>query len=128
MNALKIIVSSVIVLCLDFVYLGSHSQYFKKVFTRIQGKSILRYPAALLCYAAMITLLNTFIIQKYSKPTLKVLLSAFLLGFLTYIIYDLTNYATIEKWPIYLVLVDSVWGGSLFALTTYLTLRFVNQI
>lgn len=124
MNISKIIISSVIILLLDFIYLGSHSQYFKKVFTKIQGKSIIRYSAALLCYVAMITLLNTFIIQKYSKPSFKVLSNAFLLGFLTYIIYDLTNYATIEKWPLYLVIVDSIWGGSLFALTSYLTMKF----
>ena len=124
MNISKIIISSVIILLFDFIYLGSHSQYFKKVFTKIQGKSIIRYSAALLCYVAMITLLNTFIIQKYSKPSFKVLSNAFLLGFLTYIIYDLTNYATIEKWPLYLVIVDSIWGGSLFALTSYLTMKF----
>ena len=43
---------------------------------------------------------------------------------LNHIIYDLTNYATIEKWPLYLVVVDSIWGGGLFALTTYLTLKY----
>ena len=124
MNISKIVISSIIILLLDFIYLGSHSQYFKKVFTKIQGKSIIRYSAALLCYIAMIALLNTFIIQKYSKPSFKVLSNAFLLGFLTYIIYELTNYATIEKWPLYLVVVDSIWGGSLFALTSYLTMKF----
>ena len=124
MNVSKIVISSVIILLLDFIYLTSHSKYFKKVFTNIQGKSIIRYSAALMCYVAMIALLNTFIIQKYSKPTFNVLSSAFLLGFLTYIIYDLTNYATIEKWPLYLVVVDSIWGGGLFALTSYLTLKY----
>ena len=55
MNISKIVISSIIILLLDFIYLGSHSQYFKKVFTKIQGKSIIRYSAALLCYIAMIT-------------------------------------------------------------------------
>lgn len=126
MNILRILVSSCIILFFDFLYLGSHAQYFKKVFTQIQGKSIIRYFAAILCYLAMIALLNIFIIQKYSKPTPKIVSNAFLLGFLTYIIYDLTNYATIEKWPLYLVIVDSVWGGSLFAITSYITMKFVH--
>ena len=74
----------------------------------------------------MITLLNVFIIQKYSNPTLSVLKVSFLLGFLTYLIYDLTNYATIEKWPLYLVIIDSLWGGSLFSLTTFVTMKLVH--
>lgn len=128
MDYSKIVVSSIVIFLLDFVYLSSHSQYFKNMFTKIQGKSIMRYSAALLCYIAMITLLNLFILQNYSAPTSNVLISAFALGFLSYIIYDLTNYATIEKWPLYLVIVDSIWGGFLFSLTSYITLKYSKRI
>jgi uncharacterized membrane protein len=32
-------------------------------------------------------------------------------GLIVYGVYDLTNYATVEKWPAMLVLVDVAWGS-----------------
>ena len=48
------------------------------------------------------------------------MLDAFLLGFTTYAIYDLTNYALLNKYSFKLGLMDSIWGGTLFALTNYI--------
>jgi len=33
-----------------------------------------------------------------------------LFGFFTYATYDLTNLATIQKWPLAIVVVDIIWG------------------
>ena len=38
-----------------------------------------------------------------------------LYGFFTYATYDLTNLATIRKWPIIIVVVDILWGVCLCA-------------
>jgi uncharacterized membrane protein len=35
------------------------------------------------------------------------------LGFLCYATYDLTNMATIAKWPLSIVVIDMVWGAVL---------------
>ena len=39
-----------------------------------------------------------------------------LFGFFTYATYDLTNLATLDRWPIKVVVVDMAWGSVLCAL------------
>jgi len=41
---------------------------------------------------------------------------AFLTGLATYAIYDFTQLATFDKYPIWLALADSLWGGLLLSL------------
>ena len=41
----------------------------------------------------------------------RALLWGCLYGFFTYATYDLTNMATIENWPLKVVIVDIMWGG-----------------
>jgi uncharacterized membrane protein len=50
---------------------------------------------------------------------------AFLFGALSYAIYDFTNYATIADFPLSFALVDTLWGGILFALT-YIIMKKIN--
>lgn len=38
------------------------------------------------------------------------LLGAGLLAFIAYATYDLTNLATIKKWPVRIVIIDMIWG------------------
>lgn len=45
---------------------------------------------------------------------------AFLLGFITYGVYDFTNLATLKNWNLEIALVDTLWGGILFLLLKYL--------
>jgi uncharacterized membrane protein len=50
---------------------------------------------------------------------------AFIIGALTYAVYDFTNYATIADFPLSFGIIDSLWGGTLFALT-YFILQKIN--
>ena len=45
-------------------------------------------------------------------------LAAQALGVITYGIYDLTNYATLDKWSIRYVVVDIAWGGTICGIAT----------
>jgi hypothetical protein len=76
----------------------------------------LRWEGALLCYLVLVFGINYFIIQPR-----KSVYDAFILGVVIYAIYETTNYATLKKWSETMVMMDSLWGGILFALTTYLT-------
>jgi uncharacterized membrane protein len=38
-------------------------------------------------------------------------------GLVAYSVYDLTNYATLQAFPLRVVVVDMAWGGVLSALT-----------
>jgi uncharacterized membrane protein len=55
---------------------------------------------------------------------------AFLLGstfgFFTYATYDLTNLATLKKWPVKVVLVDIVWGMILCGTVASLSFHILN--
>jgi uncharacterized membrane protein len=88
---------------------------FSSMVQNIQGSSMkIRPGGAFVAYAAMILLFNQFITKESSG------LDAFLLGFLAYAIYDGTNFALIDKWDLKTAIVDSVWGGCLFWLTSKL--------
>ena len=48
----------------------------------------------------------------------KTLLLGALYGFITYATYDLTNLATLKDWPVFLTLVDILWGTVLAILVS----------
>ena len=58
--------------------------------------------------------LNYFII----KPR-KSVSDAFLLGLVIYGDYETTSYALLKNWSLITVIIDTLWGGALFAITTY---------
>ena len=47
---------------------------------------------------------------------------ASILGWVIYGVYESTNLAVFKKWDLKTVLVDGIWGGILFGLTTYIYL------
>ena len=97
MDIKTIIISSIVLLSLDYIYLKGNTKYFHKVFKNIQNSKMnIRIEGVILCYIALIILLNYFLLDD-EKRTVK---DAFLLGFLVYAIYDTTNYTTFDKWPV----------------------------
>jgi uncharacterized membrane protein len=68
-----------------------------------------------LCYLFLITGINYFIIKPRKSAS-----EAFLLGLVIYGVYETTNYALLNNWSILTVVMDTLWGGILFALTTYI--------
>lgn len=99
------------VLVLDGLYLSSLSNYFSKVFKEIQGtKMEFRIPSAALCYVFII-----FSIYYFGFVLNIGLFNMFILGITIYGIYELTNHATIKKWPLFMVIVDTLWGGILYS-------------
>ena len=53
---------------------------------------------------------------------------AFLLGIVIYGVYETTNYALFKNWSILSVIIDTLWGGLLFASTTYIVNLLRNII
>jgi uncharacterized membrane protein len=60
----------------------------------------------------------------------KALLNGAILGFLCYATYDLTNMATIARWPLQIVVIDIAWGsvltGSVSVLSYLLAEKFMQ--
>lgn len=114
--------SAIVMLMLDGIYLSSFKNVFNNVFKNIQGSGInIKYSGVILCYLLLVFGINYFIISKRES-----LINAFLLGFVIYGVYETTNYATLDKWPIFMIILDSLWGGILFTLTTYTTYKLYN--
>ena len=112
----NILISSIVFISIDFFYLNLMKKYFNKQVQDIQGTPIkMNLFAALICYVFLITGLNYFII----KPNRSVK-DAFLLGLVIYGVFETTNKALFSKWSWLTVIIDTFWGGILFALTTFI--------
>jgi uncharacterized membrane protein len=110
------LVSAIIFIVIDFVYLNVMKGYFDNQIKMVQGSPIkMNYLGAALCYILLIIGINYFII----KPRRSVS-DAFLLGIIIYGVYETTNYALLKNWSILTVIIDTLWGGLLFAATTYI--------
>ena len=117
----RLLVIAIVMLILDAIYLNTFSQFFNNVVMRIQGSKIkFNLIGAVLCYIILIGGLDYFIISKK-----KSLMDAFLLGIVIYGVYDTTTYAIFDKWSPMAVIIDTLWGGILFTLTTFITYRLV---
>jgi uncharacterized membrane protein len=110
------LISAIVFISIDFIYLNVMKSYFDKQIQNIQGSKIeLNLLGAALCYIFLIYGLNYFII----KPR-KSVNEAFLLGIVIYGVFETTNYALFKNWSIITVIIDTLWGGLLFASTTYI--------
>lgn len=118
--AVDILILTIILLAFDGCYLYANAKTFRNLVFDIQGKNMtIRPESVVLCYFAIIVGLYYFIIKDNKSP-----LEAFLLGFMVYGVYDSTNYATLSNYTATFALMDTLWGGVLFALVTF----FFQQI
>jgi len=114
-----ILISALILVVLDSIYLNSVKNFFGKQIKLVQGSPMrVNLGAAVATYIFLIFGLNYFILQKNASVT-----DAFFLGLVIYAVFELTNMALFSKWSLMPVLIDSTWGGILFALTTWLTYK-----
>ena len=122
-----IIISAVVFVLVDAIYLNIIGNEYLKMINNIQGKSgNLKLGSAVACYIFLVLGLNYFILEpakKNKKPLKQSLIDAFILGLVIYGVYETTSHALFEKWDIKPVIYDTLWGGSLFAISTYIVLK-----
>lgn len=117
------LISAIILISIDFVYLNVMKGYFAEQIKKVQGTPVkVNYLGTAICYIFLITGLNYFII----KPN-RSINEAFLLGLVIYGVYETTNYALFSNWSLFSVFIDTLWGGLLFASTTFIVnkLRYI---
>jgi len=111
-----LLLSAIIFVAIDFIYINLIKNYFKNQIEKVQNSPMkVNLFAAMLCYIFLIFALNYFIIQPKKSVS-----DAFLLGILIYGVYETTNYALFTKWSFLTVVIDTLWGGTLFALTAFI--------
>jgi len=116
----RLVLSGLTLLLLDAVFLYMIAPIFQAQIIAVQGSPIQWNPlGAILSYVFLIFGLNYFILQE--KRSVK---DAFLLGLVIYGTYETTTLALLRKWRLQTAVIDTLWGGVLFAATTAIVYRF----
>ncbi len=121
MNILLFFIAFVIFFIIDILWLGL---FAKKMYQSQIGYILSKKPnwyAAIVFYILYIVFLLIFaIVPALDNGALTdAMLYGALYGFITYATYDLTNLATLDKWPLKVTIIDMVWGTFLgFSVST----------
>ena len=111
-----ILIITVIILVLDAIYLTATRSIFGEVVAKIQRVAIqMRVEGAIVVYALLVLGLYKFIISE-RRPVK----DAAIFGLVIYGVFDFTNYAMFKNYDLATALMDTAWGTTLMALTTYL--------
>lgn len=117
------LVSLIIFFAIDLVWLGVIAKnFYREQIGFIMSKDV-QWSAAILFYCLYIAGLVFFAVM----PALNegswsaALFSGGFFGLVCYATYDLTNLATLEGWPVKMVVYDLLWGTFISALTTLMT-------
>ncbi len=109
-----IIIILVIMLALDSIYLYATSSIFGVLVAKIQRTAMqVRLSGAIVVYLLLALGLYYFIIKDDRSAW-----EAGLLGLIIYGTFDFTNYAMFKNYDLSVAIMDTLWGGILFALTT----------
>jgi len=120
----KLLVSALIFVIIDSFYLQLMKNYFENQIKIVQNSPMkINIIGILSCYIFLILGLNYFIIKQNRSIN-----DAFLFGLVIYGVFETTNYAIFKNWSLISVIIDTLWGGILFASTTYLTKLFFGKL
>jgi uncharacterized membrane protein len=110
-----IILAGIIFVFIDSIYLSIMTPFYSKLILKIQNKPMeFDIFAALLCYVSLLFGLYYFVLREKKSVS-----DAILLGLVIYAVFEFTNKAMFKKWNWTSVVIDTLWGGALFGLTTY---------
>jgi len=115
-----ILLTATTVLLLDGIFIYGIKDHFNKQIKLVQGTDIVPdFLAIGLTYIVIISSLYYFIIKERKSAA-----DAAFLGFSTYAIYELTTKSLLKNWSWKTVMMDTVWGATLYFLTTLIVYRF----
>ncbi len=107
---------AVVSFLLDYIFLSMIKPFSTAMIYKIQGSPLrINYIAAAVVYMIVVFQIHYFIILQKAS-----LLHAFLLGSSTYGLFEFTNMSLFKHWNYKLALLDTLWGGVLYSLTTYI--------
>jgi len=139
---IDLIVLAVIILVLDSVFLYIAKDIFARQVMLVQGTALkVNIPSAVVCYVLIVIGLYYFVLRHIIVPnattaaaavqTMRLtdgIKSAFFLGILVYGVYETTTLAVLRNWSPVTALIDTTWGGTLFALSAYLFYKYKTLI
>ena len=118
----KLLLTAIVFVIVDGIFLSMMKPYFENQVKLVQGSGIkVNITATILCYVFLIFGIYYFIIQPNKSVQ-----DAFLFGIVVYAVYETTSRALLTKWKWSTVFIDTLWGGILFALTTWIMKKMVK--
>lgn len=114
---IRMLIAAILVVAVDSFYLNMVKGHWENQVRDVQKSAMkINLTGAALSYIFIIFALNYFILRKNASVG-----DAFLLGLAIYGIFEFTNMAIFKEWQLYTVITDTLWGGALFAIVTYMT-------
>lgn len=108
-------------LVLDAMYLTATRSIFGATVAKIQRVAMqIRIEGAVVVYVLLVLGLYKFIISE-RRPVK----DAAILGLVIYGVFDFTNYTMFKNYDLATALMDTTWGTTLMALTTYLVYQIM---
>jgi uncharacterized membrane protein len=137
-----LLVLSVIILALDAVFLTLAKDIFARQVMLVQGTAMkVNIPSAVVCYIIIVLGLYYFVLRHIIVPnassaaaaiqTMRIgdgVNAAFFLGILVYGVYETTTLAILRNWSPMTALIDTTWGGTLFALSAYIFYKYKTMV
>jgi len=138
MSISDLFVVAIIVLALDAVFLTLTKDLFARQVMLVQGTAMkVNIPSAAICYVLIVLGLYYFVLRHIIVPnatsaaasiqTMRIgdgVRAAFFLGILVYGVYETTTLAILRNWSPMTAVIDTTWGGTLFALSAYLFYKY----
>lgn len=121
-------ITFVVFFAIDLLWLGlvAKNLYAKHLGYIMADKT--NWPAAIIFYLLFIAGLIFFAINPALEKNS--IVNAFVVGgifgFITYSTYDMTNLATLKDWPIFITVIDIIWGTVLNSLTAGVSFYIIN--
>ena len=137
-----LIALAVIILALDAVFLTLTKDMFARQVMLVQGTAMkVNIPSAAVCYILIVLGLYYFVLRHIIVPnatsvaasiqTMRLgdgIRAAFFLGILVYGVYETTTLAILRNWSPMTAVIDTTWGGILFALSAYLFYTYKTMV
>jgi len=118
----------ILLLLLDFGWLSLYmNKKYSEMILNIQGSKLVpRLEYAVMAYILMSLGLVIFVLPNINKNNVlqDSLKYAFLFGVILYGVYDFTAAAVFSKWDMKLAVIDILWGGFVYFITSYLIIKF----
>lgn len=114
---------------LDAIWLGVIMKpFYRKYLGYLMGEKFMILPAVafyiLYAFGIMYFVVKPALIEKSLTMAIT---RGTILGLLAYATYDLTNHATIAKWPGIVTVVDILWGVVVTALVSAIAYAFLSK-
>lgn len=122
-------ISLPIIIILDLIWFSLTVEKFYKPYLGHIISDNFNYLAAAIFYIIYSFGLSYLIVLpavEADHTVFRVLCDAFILGFIAYGAYDLTNQATIKDWPVIVTIIDMLWGGVVTSLAAAITYKIFS--